>query len=267
MFKVDDLRPSAFARLREQWRDDPRSIASTRKLYWLLLRCSVCQVVHGCTRNLTAPSTRGLILDGFLCACTHYLVFKEPTAATAFRRPELPCDVRQGNLLRLLPRPFSVKPLFPARRLPARGRPNRHSFGEPYESTKLAAPCQHPFSTGRIGLLKSGKSRGPETTNAPVFWSIDPPPMSGGSPPRQKDNIRRVPGVVKRTRVPIPVLIPVGVPVWLPVSLPSVPRATQPTIRTTCCCCLPFRSTNTRPPIAPALTSRSRSFATRRLLT
>ena len=52
-------------------------------------------------------------MTGFVCACTHYPVFKEPTPVRP-GRPD-PCvhdlyDRREGNLLRLLDRPILVNP-------------------------------------------------------------------------------------------------------------------------------------------------------------
>jgi len=42
-----------------------RSIFNART-FGSSLRCSVCQVVHGCLQGLATPNARGLILDG-LC--------------------------------------------------------------------------------------------------------------------------------------------------------------------------------------------------------
>ena len=100
MLKVDASRPPDAARSREPRPNAlPQSVFNART-FGSLLRCSVCQVVHGCIQGLATPNTRGLILDGLcppspfarplsdarsdsgvtVCACTHYLVFKEPAA-------------------------------------------------------------------------------------------------------------------------------------------------------------------------------------------
>jgi hypothetical protein len=88
----------------------------------------------------------------FVCACTHYLVFKEPAASppTSRRAPERPSVREPSNVTAA---GFACQPLISWQPTFSFGAPRkRPSPGEPYEITNPWAPCQHLFAPTRIYL-------------------------------------------------------------------------------------------------------------------
>jgi len=158
---------------------------------------------------------------GIVCACTHYLVFKEPAA--------VPLNRFQGNLLRLLPLASRVNPAFAGPPVPLRGAPTRCRLGEPSKVTTARFPCQ-PLLLGRpvrlaaspirrrcgepFNVICTRRSRQPpgrpfserarwllETVGAETKNCSGPAGailhrLAGGPTPRQKDSIQVLaPGV------------------------------------------------------------------------
>ena len=94
--------------------------------------------------------------DGLVCACTHYLVFKEPTVcapvAPSPQSRAFGClaDRVQGNLLRLLAPPCLVNPLFVALRI---------YFSQRHGRAVSSAECR----SGRLRNAAEGAGRLPKT--------------------------------------------------------------------------------------------------------
>jgi hypothetical protein len=121
--------------------------------------------------------------------CLHALSSFQRTDRTPVTR-RVPLDRSQGNLLRLLPLPFGVKP-FSFRLGSSRSRPPSDvRLGNLTSLLPLVRPCQpprfHRVETPGFGI---GKARGrDEKCSGPTGASGHR--RCGGSPPRQKDNIR-----------------------------------------------------------------------------
>ena len=165
-----------------------------RENFWLsacvVSDCRILRLHPGpCEPGHPQADTRRVV-----CACTHYLVFKEPTDCRYFRG--LPTRPSGAGLL-MLPLPASLVNHFLSGRQGFSGRPsNRLSFGEPSNPINHLVPCQ-PLSVpgGTFSWLPLEPFRA-ETKNCSHRAGAISHRCSGGSRPRQKGNIRRGPKTV-----------------------------------------------------------------------
>jgi hypothetical protein len=207
MFKVVAKRHlSAFALARFGGTRFARTTCSTRELLALLLRCFGYVEICGYTQALANPSARKLILDGLcptsprglrrsassrlVCACTHYLVFKEPTRKSPLSQlvPERPFVREPSDVTsaRLSCQPFSSGlPMFPS------SAPKPNSFWGTLQDYQPRFPLSTSFCSSvklswlPVGLAerRDGNCSGPAGANVHRRY--------GGSRLRQNDNIRR----------------------------------------------------------------------------
>ncbi len=190
---AQDLGGLAFGQLRQ------------RENFWLsCLRCfglSNNLRLHPPPRLRALANTRRLILDGLLstspgpaptrfrelqhgptwsglvCACTHYLVFKEPTVGRRFRG-RAPSSHSQGNLLMLRDPEDPVNHFLAGRHFPRRRPQNQSRFGEPCESINPDFPCQLLFRSVRRKCSRTeipGRASGGDSKCSDRAGSIRPP--------------------------------------------------------------------------------------------
>ncbi len=207
------------------------------------------------TRRVVAPNAaspafarcrgrrRGSAASKLVCACTHYLVFKEPTVAAALSSGPSPLELSSREPFKVTTATRPCQALFigphPFRLAAA---PTVVRLGNLTSLLSLPALVNPSFAPRRRRLIAVGKSRGPETTIAPVFWSSRPPSFRWVTPEAEGQ--------------------------YTPRARPCQSlRLLSTTILKTCCCCFPLRRMKSRPPIACSRTTRSRSFVTRRLFT
>jgi len=175
--------------------------------------------------------------DGLVCACTHYLVFKEPTVCA---------------------------PVAPSPRKRRAGAFRRPQSGEPFEVTRTIQPCQCPFR-GRPGGARERRNDGSETLELEDF----------ALGPALKNSSRCV-GRPKNLLNPSRSLAALAADIALRTSSEYRVRFARRQVNdvsfysvsfTTWFSFAPFRSTSRRPSIASARRTRACGSATRRLFT